>query len=75
MALNIINFTDMIRREKDEISWDVRITMKLICHSYLVPSLGNRVMKLCIETGLTLLRLNYLVYGLGNRVNDTPTAN
>jgi len=26
--------------------------MKLIWHSYLVYSLGNSVMKLCIETGL-----------------------
>jgi len=27
--------------------------MKLIWHGYLVYSLGNYVMKLCIETGLT----------------------
>jgi hypothetical protein len=24
MTLNIINFADMVRREKDEVSWDVR---------------------------------------------------
>jgi len=28
------------------------ITMKLIWHGYLVPSLGNWAMKLCMETGL-----------------------
>jgi hypothetical protein len=26
--------------------------MKLLWHSYLVPSLGTRAMKLCTETGL-----------------------
>jgi hypothetical protein len=30
--------------------------MKLLWHSYLVPSLGTRAMKLCTETGLIMAR-------------------
>jgi len=56
MILNIINFANMSRREKDEVSWgceETFITIKLIWHSYLVLSLGNYANKTLNETGLT----------------------
>jgi hypothetical protein len=33
--------------------------MKLLRHSYLVPSLGTCVRKLCTETGLRALPIEY----------------
>ena len=56
MILNIINFANMSRREKDEVSWvgeETFITIKLIWHSYLVLSLGNYDNKTLNETSLT----------------------
>ena len=54
MILNIINFTDMAKRENDEVSWDVSrvLVIKLIWHSYLVLSLGNCAHETLTETGL-----------------------
>ena len=57
MILNIINFADVARREKDESFMGCEesfITMKLIWHSYLVPSLAIWVHETPIETGLVI---------------------
>ena len=57
MILNIINFADVARREKDEsfmVCEESFIIMKLIWHSYLVPSLGIWVHETPIETGLVI---------------------
>jgi len=48
MILNIINFADMARREKNESF----ITMKLIWHIYLVLSLSNCAHETPTDTGL-----------------------
>ena len=56
ITLNIINFSDVARREKDESFMGCEesfITMKLIWHSYLVPSLGICVHETPTETGLS----------------------
>ena len=55
MTLNIINFVDMVRREglsfmECEESF---ITMKLIWHDYLVPSLDICIHETLTDTGLS----------------------
>ena len=68
MILNIINFTDMTRRDK--ILWDVREfhhhkTYLARLASSRLPGLDNSAIKLCIATGCHRI-LNYLI--------QTPTA-
>jgi len=59
IALNIINFVDMPRREKYRVSWNEKsfITIKFICHSYLVLSLDNRVYEVSTETDLKITKV------------------
>ena len=57
-------FTDMARREKDGVSWDVRRVsspcMKFIWHSYLVLNLNNCVNKTSTETDLSHIDMQAL---------------
>jgi len=59
MTLNIINFANVVRREKDRVLWNVRRVSSLwnIWRSYLILSLVICVHKTPIETGLTLFGL------------------
>ena len=69
MAFNFADVTGYLRGKRKESFIRCErsfIPMKLIQLAYLVIDLGNRVMKLCIETGLRTVSMHGFI-ALGNR--------